>query len=182
MSALLVAALAASPALAQSYGDAATGLSISPPAGFAAKASNARGQYDAAIDISATGAGAPKPSGRDSVLCTLGFKAGPQNAEVTREAINAQMLRPEWQQLYRDMFGKIGTVSELVAFEHQGFNGIEAVVTPQVDGKPAPSRLAVFALETPRGRTVLSCGLDAAGFDKALPQLRQLRETMHAPE
>ena len=180
MSVGLAAILFAGGAAAQSYGDPASGLSISPPAGFNAEAGKSDPQFDVTIDISSK-TGQPKAANSSGQLCTLGFKREAQNAVLTREAVNAQMARPEWQQLYRSMFENIGTVSDLKLFEHQGFNGIELIVTPKAGPNAQNVRMFASIMETAKGRTALICTTDQAGL-AALPQLKALRATIHAPE
>jgi hypothetical protein len=181
LSAALVALFFTGSASAQSYGDAATGLSIAPPAGFKAEAGKSNPQFEVTIDVSSK-TGTPKAISSTGQLCTLGFKSAAQNAQLTRAIINAQMAKPEWQQLYRDMFANVGTVSELKLFEHQGFNGIELIVAPKAGPDAQTTRMFVSAMETAKGRTVLSCVTDQAGLASALPQFRAVRATIHAPE
>lgn len=182
LSALLVTAmLGAGPAVSQSYGDAATGLSVTPPANFRAQAGKPHPQFEVTIDISAK-TGTPKAVNSTGQLCTLGFKPAAQNANLTREVINAQMAKPEWQQLYRDMFETIGTVSDLKLFEHQGFSGIELIVAPKAGPNAQNVRMFTSTMETAKGRTALICATDTAGLAAALPQFRALRATIHAPE
>lgn len=179
--AALPLAFACTAAGAQSYGDPATNLSVSPPKPFVGKAGKPHPQFDVTIDIDST-TGTPKAVNADGRLCTLGFKPAPQNAQLNREIINAQMAKPEWQQLYRDMFETIGTVSDLKLFEHQGFNGIELVVTPKAGPNAENIRMFTSTLETPKGRTALICVTDQAGLAASLTQLKALRATIHAPE
>ena len=181
LSAALAAILSAGSASAQSYGDSVSGLSISPPPGFKAEAGQPHPLFDVTIDISSK-TGAPKAVNSNGQLCTLGFKPAAQNAQLTREVINAQMARPEWQQLYRTMFETIGTVSDLKLFEHQGFNGIELIVTPKAGPNAQDVRMFASALETAKGRTALICATDQTGLATALPLLKALRATIHAPE
>lgn len=181
LSAALAATLFAGAAAAQSYGDPASGLSVSPPAGFKAEAGGPHPLFEVTIDISSK-TGMPKAVNSTGHLCTLGFKSAAQNAQLTREVINAQMAKPEWQQLYRDMFETIGTVSDLKLFEHQGFSGIELVVTPKAGANAQDVRMFTSTLETAKGRTALICATDKAGLAAALPQLKALRATIHAPE
>lgn len=177
----LASLLIAGGAAAQSYGDPATGLSVSPPAGFKAEVGRPHPQFEVTIDISSK-TGTPKAINSTGQLCTLGFKSSTQNAKLTREVVNEQMTKPEWQQLYREMFETIGTVSDLKLFEHQGFSGIELIVTPK-DGPNAQNvRMFTSTLETAKGRTALICTTDQAGLAAALPQFKALRATIHAPE
>jgi len=178
---LLAAGPFAGAAAAQSYGDAASGLSIAVPPGFKAEAGRPHPQFDVTIDISSK-TGTPKAVNSTGQLCTLGFKRSDQNAQLTREIVNAQMVRPEWQQLYRDMFETIGTVSDLRLFEHQGFSGIELIVTPKANPGPQSVRMFTSTLETAKGRTALICATDQASLAAALPQFKALRATIHAPE
>lgn len=181
LSAALAALLSAGAAAAQSYGDPASGLSVAPPAGFKAEAGGRHPQFDVTIDISSK-TGTPKAVNSTGQLCTLGFKSAAQNAKLTREVVNEQMAKPEWQQLYRDMFETIGTVSDLKLFEHQGFAGIELIVTPKAGPNAQNVRMFTSTMETAKGRTALICVTDQAGLAAALPQFKALRATIHAPE
>jgi hypothetical protein len=181
LSAALATLLSAGGAAAQSYGDSVSGLSVSPPAGFKAEAGQPHPLFDVTIDISSK-TGTPKAVNSNGQLCTLGFKPAAQNAQLTRKVINAQMARPEWQQLYRTMFETIGTVSDLKLFEHQGFNGIELIVTPKAGPNAQGVRMFASTLETAKGRTALICATDQTGLATALPLLKALRATIHAPE
>lgn len=177
----LAAVLLAGGAAAQSYGDPASGLSVSPPAGFKAEAGRPHPQFDVTIDISSK-TGTPKAVNSTGQLCTLGFKREAQNAVLTREVINAQMAKPEWQQQYRTMFENIGAVSELKMFEHQGFNGVELIVSPKSGPNAQNVRMFASTLETAKGRTALICATDQASLAAALPRFKALRATIHAPE
>lgn len=181
LSTTLAALLFAGGALAQSYGDAASGLSIASPAGFKAEAGKPHPQFDVTIDISSK-TGTPKVVNNTGQLCTLGFKRAAQNAQLTRKVVNEQMAKPAWQQLYRNMFEAIGTVSDLKLFEHQGFTGIELTVTPKAGPNAQNVRMFTSTLETAKGRTALICVTDQASFAAALPQFKALRATIHAPE
>lgn len=179
--AALAAVVLAGSAAAQSYGDPASGLSVSPPAGFKAEAGRPHPQFEVTIDISSK-TGTPKAVNNTGQLCTLGFKRSTQNAKLTRELVNQQMAKPEWQQLYREMFETIGTVSDLKLFEHQGFSGIEMIVTPKTGPNAQNVRMFTSTMETAKGRTALICATDTAGLAAALPQFKTLRATIHAPE
>jgi hypothetical protein len=174
-------ALACTVAGAQSYGDPASGLSVSPPKPFIGKAGKPHPQFDVTIDIDSS-TGTPKAVNADGRLCTLGFKPAAQNAQLNRETINAQMAKPEWQKLYRDMFETIGTVTDLKLFEHQGFSGIELIVTPKAGPNAENVRMFTSTLETSKGRTALICVTDKAGLAASIAQFKALRETIHAPE
>lgn len=181
LSIALAAFVVAGSAAAQSYGDAATSLSVAPPAGFKAEAGKPHPQFEVTIDISSK-TGTPKAVNNNGQLCTLGFKSAAQNAKLTRELVNEQMAKPEWQQLYRDMFETIGTVSDFKLFEHQGFAGVELIVTPKAGPNAQNVRMFTSTLETAKGRTALICATDSAGLAAALPQFKALRATIHAPE
>ncbi|MFC5423376.1 MAG: hypothetical protein DI537_00605 [Stutzerimonas stutzeri] len=181
LSAAFAAILFAWGANAQSYGDPASGLSIASPAGFKAEAGGRHPQFDVTIDISSK-TGTPKAVNSSGQLCTLGFKRAAQNAQLTREIVNEQMAKPEWQQLYRNMFETIGTVSDLKLFEHQGFTGIELIVIPKAGPNAQNVRMFTSTMETAKGRTALICVTDQASLAAALPQFKALRSTIHAPE
>ena len=181
LSVALAAILSAGTAAAQSYGDATSGLSVAPPAGFKAEAGKPHPQFDVTIDISSK-IGTPKAVNSTGHLCTLGFKPSTQNAQLTRDIVNEQMSKPEWQQLYREMFETIGTVSDFKLFEHQGFTGVELIVTPKAGPNAQNVRMFTSTLETAKGRTALICATDPASLAAALPQFKALRATIHAPE
>lgn len=181
LAALGLFAAFAAPACAQSYGDAGTGLSISPPAPFAATAGRAHPLFETTIDINSK-TGQPKTAGGENRLCVLGFKRETKNAELTREQVNTLMARPEWQAQYRTLFESVGTVSDLRTFEHQGFLGIELIVLPKAEAGAQATAMFTSIMETAKGRTGLICVTEQAGLAAAVPRFRALRATMHAPE
>lgn len=171
----------AGPVSAQGYTDPASGLSVSPPAGYqAAPSTKPNARFDVTLDVtSQSGIPAVQSDGR---LCAVAYKAAPANAALSKAEISRELAKPEWRNLYKATFGLIGTVNSERTFRHQGYTGLEFMVTPKAGPNAAAIRMHVATIETRKGRTVLSCVTDAAGLRKALPVFAAIRRGTLAPE
>ena len=170
---VLVAAVTASgPLAAQSYADPTSGLAVDPPKPFSAQPGPPRPQFDVSIDVAST----------DKRVCTVGFKTLPQNASLSKADINAMMADANWRNLHQSIFEIIGTVSDLVTFDHQGYTGIEITVAPKISPGAGTMRMVVSTVETAKGRTALICVADKDSLAAALPDFRAVRATIRAPE
>ena len=166
------------PASAQNgLSDAATGFAIAPPAPFVAEPTSRR-QFDVGGGIKST-TGKPAPAGTGAYVCEAGFKAAAQNNDLTRDQINAQMDKPEWRRLARAAIELAFNVTAERRFTLQGFRGLEFQGSPKAGPGHEEARMFMSMVETPKGRVTMVCVTERTGFDRALPQFRAIRATIH---
>jgi hypothetical protein len=163
---LLAAALLAggiTPLLAAPVRDAATGLSVDPPAGYAANAVPAtQGQAPGArIAIRRT-------QDNPQFGCQAAFAPASQNARLSQAQINETMGQSDWREAAQKAVSTLYTILSTELVE----NGAVRATVMVADLKP-DSRLPAGAdrirtyfaiMETPRGRTNLVCVAEKDSF------------------
>ncbi len=162
------------------FADPATGFGIAPRAPFISEPTSRR-QFDVGVGIKST-TGQPAPAGVAPYVCEAGFKAAPQNNGLSREAINAQMDKPEWANLVRATIELAFTVTAQQRFTLQGYRGIELRGAPKAGPGHEEARMFMSMVETPKGRVTMVCVTERNGFARALPQFRALRATLTLPK
>lgn len=177
---VIASSLAAVPAAAF-YSDPASGFGIRPPAPFVAEQTTNRRQFDVGVGVKSS-TGRPAPAGTGAYVCEAGFKAAPQNNGLTREAINAQMDKPEWANLARATIELAFNVTAQQRFTLEGYRGIEFRGSPKAGPGAENARMFMSMVETAKGRVTMVCLTDKSQFDRALPQFRAVRGTINLPK
>ncbi|MXP65855.1 hypothetical protein E0493_21115 [Roseomonas sp. M0104] len=152
-------------ALAEALRDAGSGLSVTPPPGYAAAAAPPSGAQTARFTL--------RQSQDQDTGCTIAYVPAPQNALYTQEQINSRTRLPGWQTIERTRLAAVYTLREQSLFEQAGVAGVEIVG----DLRPAaklPERAqalrSFFAtMETPRGRITLVCVAEKERFAARRP-------------
>lgn len=178
----LLAALAMfnSPSRVFAFEDAATGFSIAPPAPFTAEPAQRR-QFDVGAGVkSATGK--PEIRGTGQFVCEAGFKSAPQNANLTRDDINAMVAKPEWMNVAKAMLELAFQIDRQQRFTLQGYRGFEFQGRPKAGPGAEDARMFMSMVETAKGRTTMICVTAASGFQSAVAQFRAIRATINLPK
>lgn len=175
----LSVALAAliTPALAVE--DAATGLAVSlPSADFTVEPSSLRGGYAASFGVNAV-SGKPSLVG-GQYLCDVGFEPNPQSAEISQSDINTEVEKPEWADMIAESMAVFFKFIDRQSFSLAGASGVEFIAIPNArDGETI--RIVVSMLETPHGRTTVSCATSTDQLEEALPIFRAIRAGVTPP-
>ncbi|WP_338665762.1 hypothetical protein VQH23_11410 [Pararoseomonas sp. SCSIO 73927] len=158
---LIVAALAAPAALAQApVRDEASGLALTPPPGYAARAlPPGRGQA-ARFEV--------KNASDTDTGCQVAFTPAPQNGRFSQAELDAVMRGEEWQELARKAVSALYDIQDAKVFESKGRMGFTMVGDFQGENLPPRAReiRTLFVIqETPRGRTSTVCVGERAGFE-----------------
>lgn len=136
--------------------------------------------YDALIGISPVSGQLPL-IGTSKYLCGVAFTAIAQNAGISQAQINAEINTQSWGQQARQSMSGTLTFESLVAFELAGITGAEFIAIPKMGPDHENVRLMLSLLETPKGRTSLTCTATKAGMDSALPLFRTIRDAITPP-
>jgi hypothetical protein len=180
---LVIAALhlACFPAFAQRIQDPDTGFSVNPPAPFKAEQTSNRRQFDFGVGISSK-TGSPTPGGTTPFVCEVGFKAAPQNADLSIREINRLTDSPERQKSVRSIIETLFSISHQRTFTLQGVRGIELRGQPKIGPGADNARMMMSIVETPKGRVTLVCITKLNEIDAAMPRFRAIRNTITLPK
>jgi hypothetical protein len=176
---LMAIALLVQPALALE--DAASGLKVELPDDFIVEiAPTPIDGYDVLIGINAA-SGKPAIVGNSDYLCGVAFVAAPQNAGLTQDQITAMIDTPGWVEQARASMDPVMTFGSVEAFRLGDAMGAEFITTPRIGPDHDNVRLMLSMLETPKGRTVITCAATAATLKKVLPVFRSIRDGVTPP-
>ncbi len=145
---------------AQSVGDAAAGLGVSPPSGYVARPGVPQSPSESAIRLSRTD--------EEGTGCSVSFEALPGFDQFTQDALNRQTDHADWQRFYREGLGDFYSVASVASFDHAGVNG--AVIVGVSRNRPAAQDwiadrpALIFMFYTPKGLTKIICVASAAVF------------------
>jgi hypothetical protein len=148
------------PAIAEPLSDPATGLAVTPPAGYDAKIATNIGRYTVAFNVK-------KPDDKDTG-CLIGFLHIPQKAHFTQAEINAYAAKPDWANEIRTVYSRLYDISSLDPFEHTGVVGSVIADPKMLPGRPprvGELRSRFVVMETPKGRTSTACVAEKASFE-----------------
>jgi hypothetical protein len=147
-------------AMAQNVSDPQTGLAVTPPPGYEAKAASARGRYTAVIEVKRT-------QDRDTG-CKIAFQPARQNRGLSQAQINKLVDMPERRRVIESSLGAIYQVDAVDQFDHDGVRGSAATATLKpTPGLPARATEMInlfYLMETPEGRTTVVCVSDKQSF------------------
>lgn len=158
-------ALSAAPAVAaEPVKDEATGLSVTPPPGYAARKAEGDPRYAAVYAV--------QKSGEDDTGCKIAFQptapaGGAAEPALTQDDINAFTRKKEWTDLVRATLALRYDVASVDPFDNNGLSGAAVVADfKPVEGeaKPPDVRSYLVVIDTPKGRTTIVCVGDKAGF------------------
>jgi hypothetical protein len=171
------AGLLATPALAAPLRDAASGLAVNPPPGYAAKPEQP-GQHNVArFSI--------QRPGEQETGCQVGFTPAAKNASLSQAQINAVISQPHWQEAARAALGPIYDITTSGTADYGPLRVLVMVADikprPQLPPRAARIRTYFTIMETPRGRTSMVCVADKADFDTRLPEFEMTARGITAP-
>ncbi|MCR0985226.1 hypothetical protein [Roseomonas populi] len=140
--------------------DAASGLAVAPPPGYAARALAPRQGQAARFEVKT-------PSDTDTG-CQVAFTPAPQNNRFTQAQLDRTMRGAEWQEMARKAVSTLYDIQDAGTFETKGRTGF--TMTGDFHGEGLPPRAreirTLFVIqETPRGRTSTVCVGERAGFE-----------------
>lgn len=159
--------------------DTATGLAVAlPAADFTVEPSAQRGAYAASFGVN-TVSGKPTLVG-GQYLCDVGFEPNPQSAAFSQSDINTEVEKPEWADMIADSMSAFFRFVDRQSFSLAGASGVEFIAIPNASGGDA-LRIVVSMLETPHGRTTVSCATSTDQLDEALPVFRAIRAGVTPP-
>jgi hypothetical protein len=128
---------------------------------------------------SATGRPAAVPE--DGSLCQLMFADDPEDAGRSQSQLNERAGDQAWRQSFLDRLRAGMDVDRDESFDLLGIRGIEVLGVKRVAAREAKAGIYLALLDTPRGRTVLTCATPADGFAEALAAFRSIREAIRPP-
>lgn len=168
-----------------SFQDRATGFAIAPPSPFMTVPTTNR-NFDVGVGLRSSTNFPPTIGntldGSQPFVCQAGFKAAPQNNDLTKAQINELMGKPEWRGVIRTTLELMFQIDGESAFTLQGYRGIELRARPKAGPDAENVRALISFVETAKGRTTMICLTNRASFHKALPHFRAARTTLTLPE
>jgi hypothetical protein len=167
----------AAPALA--FDDAATGFAVRPQHPFVVTPAMHR-SFDVGVAVDDSSGRIPI-AGAGEHLCQAGFKAAPQNAELSQAEINAFVRRPEWKNVVKATFGLAFEMMAIRNVRVAGVGGVEIEARPKFGPNAKDARAYATILETPKGRVSLVCVTTAEAYRSAKLAFRAIRNTVTPP-
>jgi hypothetical protein len=173
----LAAGLLASAAQAAPVRDAATGLTVDPPAGYVARAEAPDQQHAARLSV--------KRATDTDGGCQLAFAPTAANARFSQQQINTMISSPAWQEAAKAALAPVYEVTDLRVSEIGALRGMElqADFKPRRELPPRTQQLrSYFAImETPRGRTTLVCVTERSDFTARLVEFNNIARATTPP-
>ncbi|MEM0898571.1 MAG: hypothetical protein AAGI92_01310 [Pseudomonadota bacterium] len=120
--------------------------------------------------------------GTNTFNCSVGFTEFSQNANLSREAVNANTLRRDRRRLLRQVFRSAFAVQSFRIIEKQGFSGYRLTVDPLFGPGNTDVRGEVVIVDTTRGRLVQNCLTRRSAFPLAAEQFFILFNSLTLPE
>jgi hypothetical protein len=161
--------------------DPVSGLKINLGSGFVIKRDSAKDPvYDVLFGIDPA-SGQPPPVGTSSYLCGVTFRSDPQNVGFTQPQINAIILDEKWSVQARRSLSASIELETASAFEIDDISGVEFIGVPKTGPDHANVRLMMSMLETPKGRTTVTCATTKASFNDVMPMFHRIRDAISPP-
>jgi len=174
---LLAGSALLAPATAAPLRDAASGLAVNPPPGYAAKAEDPGQRSAARFSI--------QRPGEQETGCQVAFTPAAQNANLTQAQINGAISQPPWQEAARAALGPIYDITSAGTADYGPLRALVMVgdikPRPQLPPRAAQIRTYFTIMETPRGRTSMVCVADKAEFEARLPEFEMTARGITAP-
>jgi hypothetical protein len=157
---------------------AAAVLSIDPPAPFVVT----RDRADTVTVMTLrSSTGKPAAVQEDGSLCQLMFAEDPEDTGKTQQQLNARASEQPWQQSLLDRLRAGMEVDHGQPFDLLGIRGTEFQGIRHAVGGEPKAGIYLTMLDTPKGRTVLTCATPADGFKDALATFRSIRDAIRPP-
>ena len=161
------------------FEDELTGLAINLPDTFIVE--DALPPLDYLISFGVKNAtGAPAAFEGEAHLCSVSFLPDSANAEFTQEQLNTAVQSDKWRDFMQNMLSQDADVGEITKFDLNGISGQEFMVTSR-EKRDRDARAVMSFLETPKGRTLVSCVTDAETLDQHLEIFRTIRDGVTPP-
>lgn len=175
-----LAMLASLPAAATTQRDTASGIAITPPAGYVATPSPppaAPGPGRAVFDV--------KTPGETDTGCRVAVTDVPSNALLSQQELNDRSASPEYLQA---MAGQLGAVYDLFGINtvvHRNVVGLVAIgdlrPRPGLAPRATEVRTLVVFLDTPIQRVVLTCIAEKSDFQQRLAGFEAVLDGLEIP-
>jgi hypothetical protein len=174
---VLLVPLATAPALAQTFRDQATGLAITPPAGYTAQPGPDSARYGVTVNV--------KRAEDNDTGCRVGFQPAPQNATLTQAEINKMAVTPEREDVIRRTLSALYEVKTLRSFAHDGVTGVTALaeikMIPNIPARAADLQNVFYMFETPKGRTNIICVVEKTAYEQRRGEFEALARGTKVP-
>lgn len=150
---LLATLSAVPPAAAQPLRDAATGLAVDPPPGYAASPMAMQGAQQARMAVR-------RPQDTDTG-CQVAFVPAPQNESLRQDDLNRLARAPGWRRVLMATLQPLYNVISVEGFAQGAVEGVLLVAElrprPELPQRGQELRTLFAIVETPRGRTTTVC-------------------------
>jgi hypothetical protein len=154
-----------------------TGLAVTAPPGYQAKAAPARGRYTAIIDV--------KRANERDTGCKIAFSPSPQNRRLTQTEINTLVDTPERRAVIEGTLGTLYQITAVDQFEQGGVRGSVATATfkalPGIPARASEMINLFYLLETPKGRTTIVCLSEQQTFSARKSEFDSLARSVTLP-
>lgn len=164
--------------------DPATGLEINLSSDFVVKRYSTKGLIWNVFFVIDPASGRPPPFDPSIPhLCSVGFIAVPDAAEITQDQFNQLMTQTDYMHQTAERFSAHGIKPENVKnFQFDGITGLEFTGLPTKGGSYyEDGRVVMSLLFTPRGATAVFCTTDRANFDAVIQLQRTIRNRVSPP-
>ncbi|WP_064710152.1 hypothetical protein [Rhizobium bangladeshense] len=161
--------------------DPASGLKINLSSDFVVKRDLAKDPaFDVLFGIDPAFGQSP-PVGTSNYLCGVTFRAASENAGATQAQINEMIAGEQWNVQARRSLSANIALETAIAFDIDGITGVEFTGIPKVGADHEKVRLMMSMLETPKGRTTITCATTKARFEGVMPMFRTIRDGVSPP-
>jgi len=159
--------------------DDLTGLAVNLPKTFVVEKALPPLDYLVSFGVK-NASGNPVALKGETYLCQASFMPDPANAEFTQEQLNTAVASEQWRDHMKTLLSQDVDVGEITPFELGGIVGQEFIVTSRLK-QDADARAVMSFLETPKGRSLISCVTEADTLDTNLDIFRTIRDGVIPP-
>ena len=125
--------------------------------------------------------GRPVALQEDGSLCQLMFAEEPENTGKTQQELNDRTGQQPWQEALRDRLAAGMDIDRSQTFDLLGIRGTEVLGHRRATGREPKAGIYLALLDTPTGRTVLTCATPADSFTDAVAAFRGVRDAIRPP-
>ena len=100
---------------------------------------------------------------------------------VVPDEINAQFIKPEWRNMAKATLEMVFDVNRVDGVQLNGIEGVAMQAAPKSSSPDQDVFVHLSMLETPKGRTTLSCVTSKAGAEAALPVFMSILAGVQPP-
>jgi hypothetical protein len=146
-------------------------LTVAAPSGFVVRPATPSGSQTSAVEVAREA---------DDAGCEVAFRKAASQIQLSQAEINALAAKPDFIQTLRHELGTKFDSAEIRTFSAGDVVGGALVGAPV--GSGGSVRALLVLLDTPEGRTMVSCSAGTAQFDALLPDFEAIARGVKPPK